>query len=154
MPAKTFSISPTISCVITDVVWWCFNDKDLPVTVTLGVCMREGECMCVSVVGDLAGPVDDGRAMRWSHAVEIRPVCPPPLPTKLHTHTHTPSINATPCSSKLPHNATCYLTITFTHSYNPPPSRSYPHLSTLWSSMPRWQPSAPPTVCGSMSRYL
>lgn len=27
---KVFPISPTISCVITDGLWWCFNDRDLP----------------------------------------------------------------------------------------------------------------------------
>lgn len=159
-PAKTFSISPTISCVITDAVWWCFNDRDLPVTVTLCVCVwgRVRVCVCW---GNLAGPVDDGRVMRWSRAVEIRPVCPQRLPPTRHTHTHTlkaSSINTPPSPPTHQTTPQCHL-LSHQHTHhtltNPPPtSPSYPHLSTLWSSVPRWQPSAPPTVWRSMRRYL
>lgn len=60
-----------------------------------GTCQWQWHWVRACVVGDLAGPADDGRVMRWSHAVEIRPVCPPPLPppkrrrTHAHIQTHT-----------------------------------------------------------------
>lgn len=60
MAAKTFSISPTISCVITDVVWWCFNDRDLPVTVTLGARVCCGR---------------SSRACWWWQSDEMEPCC-------------------------------------------------------------------------------
>lgn len=86
--------------------------------------------MCVCW-GNLAGPVDDGRVMRWSRAVEIRPVCPQRLPPTRHTHTdiHTHTLKATSINtppSPPTHQTTpqCHL-LSHQHTHhtltNPPP---------------------------------
>lgn len=121
-----------------------------------GTCQWQWHCVCVwgrvrvcVCWGNLAGPVDDGRVMRWSRAVEIRPVCPQRLPPTRHTHTHSKPLALTPHPlhqpTKLPHNATCYLTNTHTTLLQTHPPHPHP--------IPTYQPSDHQCHGGSHQRH-